>query len=602
MSRALPRPEAVRRFAVICFGLSRRCAHQQPWHVAQGMAEGLAALGHDVLVLTDAADPPDGSAYTMVTVNRLFTGGCVVPEAAAALADFAPERIFLFTGAARLARLSRGELVAPISLVVTSPRWRPSELLALGAGRLWRERRLLALPLLDALLPAALLRWGWRRSGADDVVYLSGAAQSRYAALGLPLGRRLTPQVSARPIERATPAGAPVVAYVGPALESRGVDLALSAFEAAVASGTQARLLMLLRSDGPVAATRRVLRRCARSPCRDLISCETSEFDAAGLRRRLADAHAFILPFQITVSEAPLVVIEAGLSGRPVIVLDRPGVSELARAFGGTVVASEADLPHALALACRHPTCRLQDPASWTRWDRAVSTLLEPPTASAHDLAMVALIGADGSGKTCLADALARHFDRAAIPQRRVWSRFRNYLSRPLLAVTRLTGHNRKELRDGVRVGYHDFAGHPLLAHMFLACQLVDLALDVVLRFRWRRHELILADRCALDTLVDLAVDTGLDRLIIDRLARPVAALLPQPLQVIAIERPVALVAMQRPDALADRHFARRRVLYRSLAHRLRIPVVVNARSVDDAVVAIERVLSGPSWRRGLVP
>jgi hypothetical protein len=199
---------------------------------------------------------------------------------------------------------------------------------------------------------------------------------------------------------------------------------------------------------------------------------------------------------------------------------------------------------------------------------------------------MVALMGVDGSGKTCLAAALARQMALAGMPHRRVWSRFRNYTSRPLLALTRLTGHNRKEVVAGTRVGYHDFAASPLLAWPFLVLQLVDTLIDIRLRFR-RGRSMILADRCALDTLVDLAVDTGLDDLVLDRWAPFVARRLPQPCLAVLIERPAGLVAAQRPDALADRHFARRRRLYRRLASRLGLPVIHNDGTLEQALEAL---------------
>ena len=63
---------------------------------------------------------------------------------------------------------------------MASPRLRPMELLRLGPAALWRERALLALPLVNALLPGMALRAGLRRSGADELVYLSEAARQRF--------------------------------------------------------------------------------------------------------------------------------------------------------------------------------------------------------------------------------------------------------------------------------------------------------------------------------------------------------------------------------------------------------------------------------------
>ena len=215
-----------------------------------------------------------------------------------------------------------------------------------------------------------------------------------------------------------------------------------------------------------------------------------------------------------------------------------------------------------------------------------------PADAELPRVAMIAISGVDGSGKTRLAGLMLDRLALAGIPHRQVWSRFRNYLSKPLLAVARITGHSRKEVVGKVRTGYHDFARSPLLAWGFLALHSADLVLDILIRFRLRRRGTIVADRCAIDSLVDLAVDTGLDEVVLDRLGPRILRLLPQPLLAVVVERSPALIAEQRPDALADRHFARRRALYRQLAARLGLPVVRNDTSLNAAVGELSRLLA----------
>ena len=144
-----------------------------------------------------------------------------------------------------------------------------------------------------------------------------------------------------------------------------------------------------------------------------------------------------------------------------------------------------------------------------------MTPLLDPAAAGLARYRLVALAGVDGGGKTYLLAALQRRLDRAGVPHRHVWTRFRNYLSKPLLALARLTGHNRKEEIAGVRTGYHDFVGRPWLAWPFLCLQVVDSVLDSWWRYhRGHDRRVILADRCIYDTLVDLAIDTGLDELV----------------------------------------------------------------------------------------
>jgi hypothetical protein len=46
-----------RRVAVVCPGFSAERVRRQPWHVADGLARGLAAQGHEVCLFTDRAGP-----------------------------------------------------------------------------------------------------------------------------------------------------------------------------------------------------------------------------------------------------------------------------------------------------------------------------------------------------------------------------------------------------------------------------------------------------------------------------------------------------------------------------------------------------------------
>ena len=113
MSEALARPQRSQRLAVVCFGLSRSHAHEQPWHAASGLAEGLSKLGHRVLVVTDAVDPPADRGYETAIVPRLFARAGMTREAISVVAGFAPERVFLFVGIARLVHCYRRTSARP---------------------------------------------------------------------------------------------------------------------------------------------------------------------------------------------------------------------------------------------------------------------------------------------------------------------------------------------------------------------------------------------------------------------------------------------------------------------------------------------------------
>jgi glycosyltransferase involved in cell wall biosynthesis/thymidylate kinase len=595
MMQLQPAQQAAQRFAVLCPGFTAERSRRQPWHVADGIARGLTALGHEVRLLTDLAGPTAAAPYAVEPMRALLAGGRASIELRAALARAPVDRVLLLTGGTQLARLRRLDLGAPVSLVVASPRLRLRELLRLGVPGLVRERRLLALPLLNAILPGAALRAGLLRSGATELVYLSETARERYSVLGLPPGRLLRPQIETAALLPPPPSDGPFrVAYFGPPLATRGADLALTAFEQAVARGLDGRLTLLLRPDSGVASTTRFLARIKRSPQLDRIDCRVGMLSPETLRQELARCHAFLLPFRVTISEVPLVVIEAGLSGRPTIVLAAPGVDEIASRLGGIVASSPAALPAALLQAAMRSPTRPVDAAAWTDWPGSVGSLLDPGSAGLARYRLVALAGVDGGGKTFLLGGLQARLDAAGVPHRHVWTRFRNYLSKPFLALARLTGHNRKEELGGVRTGYHDFAGRPWLAWPFLALQVIDNLLDIWWRYhRTADRRVVLADRCIYDTLVDLAVDTGLDDVVLGPLGQRLARLLPSPRLTVVLDRPVAAIRAARPDVLLDRNFARRRALYRRLAREFALPVLINDGPPEAMLNRLERLAAG---------
>ena len=613
MNSALPQDCERPRDLVVCFGFAAERRRRQPWHMAHGLATGLAARGREVTLVTDVTDPapadagPD-QAYAIRAIDSLLRRGRPSPALEAVSREIGPDRVYLVTGAFAIARMTRLDLGAPVDLLIASPRLSLGEILGVGLAELWRERRLMALPLINAILPGRLIAGGFRRSGAARPIYLSEAGRERYRALGLPSGPLLRPQVDrqasfAHPALQRAESGPPVVAYLGPPLALRGAHLALAAFEAAVARGLDARLLLLLRPDVAPEAMARFLAEVRRSPAAARIEITTEMLVAAEIARLLARVDAFLLPFRAPVSEVPLVVIEAGLTGRPVIALDAPGVTECVRAMGGMIARSPDQLPHALIRALRHRRVVRIDEASWTSWAGSVGAMLAEPEAPPLRQRLVAFCGVDGTGKSFLLAHLRERCAKAGIPSRHVWSRFRNYLSKPLLALTRLTGHNYKVEEKGVRIGYHDFAGHPWISWPFLVLQTIDQLLDITCRYHLPRFlprflggsgAPVLGDRCVYDTLVDLAVDTGLDDLVIDGIGPWLVGLLPRPHLVILVDRHPLRIQEQRADALLDRHFHHRRQLYRRLARRFGLPIVDNNGPVARTLEAVQVLIDAP--------
>ena len=89
-----------------------------------------------------------------------------------------------------------------------------------------------------------------------------------------------------------------------------------------------------------------------------------------------------------------------------------------------------------------------------------------------------------------------------------------------------------------------------------LCLQIVDNLIDAWWRYhRSADRRVVVADRCIYDTLVDLAVDTGLDDVVFGRLGQRLVRLLPAPRLVVVLDRPVAAIRATRPDVLSGPQF-----------------------------------------------
>jgi hypothetical protein len=198
---------------------------------------------------------------------------------------------------------------------------------------------------------------------------------------------------------------------------------------------------------------------------------------------------------------------------------------------------------------------------------------------------IIAVTGVDGSGKTTLTDWLREELRARGHEPGFVWSRFNNYTSLPLLAVTRLTGHNYYREHAGVRMGFHDFGRLPLLLrYLFVALQAVDVNIATLFRIAGpsRRNRITICERGPWDTLVDVAADTGLDRLATPAMLALFSGQVARRTDMVLVERSADAIEAVRPELEFDTKLRRRQALYRRLAEIGGWKVLDNNGGLDD--------------------
>jgi len=198
---------------------------------------------------------------------------------------------------------------------------------------------------------------------------------------------------------------------------------------------------------------------------------------------------------------------------------------------------------------------------------------------------MIFVTGVDGCGKTTLAHDLNDRLLSQGISSRVVWSRFNNYLSKPLLALTRLSGHNHRETIDGARYGFHDFEGLHGYRQLFAFLQGIDVYLATWMKIRRATSsvDVVVCERGPWDTLVDVMSDTGLEELYDSISGRLYTAGLEGRSRAFLVRRDLDSILDMRKELVHDYKMAGKIRLYEKIAERFNWDIIDNNGTLDDA-------------------
>jgi predicted nucleotidyltransferase len=208
---------------------------------------------------------------------------------------------------------------------------------------------------------------------------------------------------------------------------------------------------------------------------------------------------------------------------------------------------------------------------------------------------IISFSGPDGVGKSTLAEATTAELRRLGLPAKKVWFRWPLLLSAPLVLYARL--QNLYE-RDDVnkRRGPRAFSRSRWLSSIFPWAQAADCWMSTFLRARLPAAlgYKVVADRCALDVLVDTLVATGkpLDQQ--DPVVRAFRRIHGRGVQTVVVDAAWESVQGRRSGIGEEERWRTAEAMYVALAREWGLPVVQNEGDLAEATKEAFRYVLTP--------
>lgn len=205
---------------------------------------------------------------------------------------------------------------------------------------------------------------------------------------------------------------------------------------------------------------------------------------------------------------------------------------------------------------------------------------------------VIYVMGIDGSGKTTISEHIAEVLKNRGKQVEVRWLRFNHVMSKPLLGFCRLIGLTRYENINGIRVGYHEFYRSRIIAWLFVYLQYLDAVLATRLHVRASladERRVLILDRFVYDILIDLMIDTRIDKLDQTWIGRKLVSLMPEHSVTIPVIRGVDELLEARPESRVDRNFSDRLKLYEQIIERQSLLPLVNNASLDELLSTARR-------------
>lgn len=195
------------------------------------------------------------------------------------------------------------------------------------------------------------------------------------------------------------------------------------------------------------------------------------------------------------------------------------------------------------------------------------------------------LTGPDGSGKTSFIKEVENELKERGFKTFHIWLRSPKIISKPLMAYCRLVGLTKYTTIDGIKYGSHEFYRSRIVSWLYPILQFIDFKIKnaiILRRIKNATNTLFLIDRHAIDTLVDVMVDTGRYDLHRTCLGKNYLKMIPPNKKVIVMQADANKIRERKKDTLFDQHLSHKIKAFEILSNELNLEVVDNNRSYEE--------------------
>lgn len=205
---------------------------------------------------------------------------------------------------------------------------------------------------------------------------------------------------------------------------------------------------------------------------------------------------------------------------------------------------------------------------------------------------IIFITGSDGAGKSRLTRFLHCYLEKCNIKNCVVWSRFHNYFSKPILGISRLTGHNHYEKFGDVKFGFHNFESIPFFGWLFVFLQSIDVNIAAffnITRIK-SKFDVIICERGPWDTMSDVMADTGL-RINPNGIVGKLFLMQTSNAKVVYVKRSKKNIINTRPELVHDYKLSSKIQIYDYLHSKSNWLVVDNNNTIYEAEYQLKSLL-----------